>query len=87
MMLHKSFASLIVAFAVATGVAASVTPVARGGGGSECNTGTQSCCNSIAYADDPIVAALESLVDIAIPVDASIPLGIDCFGILSASSW
>jgi hypothetical protein len=87
MMLHKSFVSLILAFAVATGVAASVTPVARGGGGSECNTGTQSCCNSIAYADDPIITELEGLADIAIPVDPTIPLGIDCIGILSASSW
>jgi len=86
MMLHKSLVSFIAAFVVATGVVASVTPVARGGGAA-CNTGTQSCCNSVTNANNPIIALLSSLVDIAIPVDASIPLGISCVGILSASSW
>ena len=84
MMLHKSLVSFIAAFTVATGVVASTTPVARDG---QCNTGTQSCCNSITYSTDPIVAVLKNLVNIAIPVDASIPLGISCVNILSASSW
>jgi hypothetical protein len=87
MMLHKSLVSLIAAFTVATGVAASVTPVARGGGGSACNTGTQSCCNSISNVNDPLIAALASLADIALPIDAAVPIGIACLGIASANQW
>jgi hypothetical protein len=86
-MLHKSLVSLIAAFTVATGVAASVTPVARGGGGSACNTGTQSCCNTITNYNDPIVALLEGVAGIALPVDASVPIGISCLGIVSADQW
>jgi hypothetical protein len=84
-MLHKSLVSLIAAFAVATGVAASVTPVARGG--SDCNTGTESCCNTITNIDNPIIAELASLADIALPVDAAVPIGITCLGIASANQW
>jgi hypothetical protein len=83
-MLTKSFVSFIAAFAVATGVAVSATPVARNG---DCSTGSESCCDSIAYANDPIVALLQGLADIAIPTDVSIPLGISCVGIVSASQW
>jgi len=87
MMLHKPLVSFIAAFAVATSVAASVTPVARGGGGSQCNTGTQSCCNSITSASDPIVAALQGLAGIAIPIDLGVPIGISCLNALGTSSW
>jgi hypothetical protein len=83
---NKSLISFIAAFAVVTGVAASVTPVARCDGGNQCNTGTQSCCNSVTNSNSPIVAFLKNFVDIAIPVNPSIPLGISCVGIASASS-
>jgi len=85
MILHKCLISFIAAFAVATSVTASATPVVRGGG-SECNTGTLQCCDSTAYSDDPIVGTLDGLADTDIPVGASIPLGIACYGILVASS-
>jgi hypothetical protein len=85
-MLHKSLVSFIAAFAVATSVTASAIPVARNDG-SECNTGTLQCCDSTAYSNDPVLASLASLLDIALPVDASIPIGISCFGVLSSSAW
>ena len=86
MMLYKSLVSFIAAFAVVTGVAASVTPVARGGG-SACNTGTQSCCNAVASSNDPIVAALQGLAGIAIPIGLGIPVGIGCLNVLGSSGW
>jgi hypothetical protein len=85
MMLQKSLVSFIAAFSVVTSVAASVTPVARGG--SACNTGTQSCCNTVTNANDPIVAALQGLLGIAIPADLAVPIGISCLSVLGANSW
>jgi hypothetical protein len=88
MMLQKSLVSFIAVFAVATGASAAVTPVARGGGSSsECNTGTQSCCNTVTNANDPIVAALQGLAGIAIPIDLGVPIGISCLNALGTSSW
>ena len=87
MMLYKPLVSFIAAFAAATSVAASAIPVERGGGGGACNTGTQSCCNTIASSNDPIVAALQGLVGIAIPIGLGIPVGISCFNALGTSSW
>jgi hypothetical protein len=84
-MLYKSLVSFIVAFTVAAGVA-SATPVARTDG-SASNTGTQSCCNTVSNANDPIVTALQGLAGIAIPVDLGVPIGISCLNALGTSSW
>jgi hypothetical protein len=86
MMLHKSLISFIAALTVVTSVTASTTPAVRDGG-SKCDTGSLQCCVMTAYSDNKIVAALESLANIAIPADTSIPLGITCLGILASSSW
>ena len=67
-MLYKPVVSLFMLFAATSGVAASATPVRRGGGYSlptpiapgQC-TASQLCCNTVAPGSDPIFGLLDLL--------------------------
>jgi hypothetical protein len=84
-MLYKSLVSFIAAIAVTSGVAVSATPVARGGGTSECNTGSVACCDQVVSGNDPTALALGALLGIAIPVN--VPVGLNCLSVVSAVQW
>jgi hypothetical protein len=88
-MLYKSLVALFMAFAATGGVAASTTPVRRGGGyappptrAGDCNTDTKLyCCNSLTPASDPIVTALTGLVGLS----ANTIAGLNCVNLGVAS--
>ncbi len=74
-MLYKPFVALFMAIAATSGVAASTTPVRRGGGGN-CNTQVK-CCNNVASptdTDNPLAAAVSTLVG----VDPNLLVAADC---------
>jgi hypothetical protein len=88
-MLYKPLVALFMAFAATSGVAASTTPVRRGGGyasppipAGDCNTNTKLyCCNTLTSASDPVVAALTGLVGLS----SNTLAGLNCvdLGVLS----
>jgi hypothetical protein len=85
-MLYKSLVSFIAAFTMASSVAVSANPVARGGGGSsECNTGSVQCCDQITNGGDPAVVALASLLGIVVSPTAVV--GLTCTSVISATQW
>jgi len=91
MMLSKPVVSFIAAFAVATGVSAAATPMARGNGyppainQSQCNVGSVSCCTSSVAQSDPQLASLLGLV--GLPVGLNAILGLTCVNILGSTQW
>jgi hypothetical protein len=99
MMLHKPLVSFIAAFALASGIAVSATPVARGNDGgyypppnvppvtvNECNTGSISCCGTYTSTSNPIVGALSGLLGIV--ADSALGVGLACSPIiLSSIQW
>ena len=93
-MLYKPIVALFMALAATGGVAASTTPVRRGGGyapppgptipAGDCNTDTKLyCCDSLTSTSNPIVGLL-GLVGLGPNTLA----GLDCddLGVLSSSS-
>jgi hypothetical protein len=98
MMLHKPHVSFIAAFALASGIAVSATPVARGNDGgypppnvppvtvNECDTGSISCCNTYTSTSNPDVGMLSGLLDIV--GDSGMGVGLACMPIiLSSVQW
>jgi Fungal hydrophobin len=98
MMLHKPLVSFIAAFALASGIAVSATPVARGNDGgypppnvppvtvNECDTGSMSCCNTYTSTSNPLVGELSGLLGVA--VDSALGVGLSCVPIiLSSVQW
>jgi len=83
MMLSKPLVSFAVAFAVATGVSAAATPVARGG--SQCNVGSVSCCTSSVTQSNPALASLLGLI--GLPVGLNALLGLNCANVLGSTQW
>ena len=85
-MLYKSLVSYIAAFTMASSVAVSANPVARGGGGSsQCNTGSVQCCNQITNGGNAAVVALASTLGIVVsPTDV---VGLTCTSVTSADQW
>ncbi len=85
-MLYKSLVSFIAAFAVASGVAVSANPVARdGGGSSQCNTGSVSCCDQVTSGGDPQAVAAAKLVGITVGADVTV--GLNCVSLVGTVQW
>jgi len=81
-MLYKPLVALFMAIAATSGVAASTTPVRRGGGyttpipAGNCNTQVK-CCNNVASptdTDNPLAAVVSTLVG----VDPNLLVAADC---------
>jgi hypothetical protein len=71
---------------VASSVAVSTTPVAgNGGGSSQCDTGSVSCCDQVTSGGDPQAIAAAELVGIT--VGADVTLGLNCVSVVSAVQW
>jgi len=97
MLFHKSLVSLVIAFAAASSVSASITPVARCGYGgcpkrapapppSQCNTGPIQCCKTLADSKSPYLTGLpQDLIDLA--VLAPIAAALDCTNVIGATDW
>jgi Fungal hydrophobin len=94
MLFHKSLVSLVIAFATASSVSASITPVARCGDHcpqpepsyNECNTGPIKCCNTVAKSNSKSLEGLpQSLIDLAL--HAPIAAALDCTEVISATDW
>jgi len=83
-MLYKSLVSYIAAFTMASSVAVSANPVARGGSG-ECNTGSVQCCDQVTSGGNPTVLSLSKLLGIVISPTAVV--GLNCISVLSATQW
>jgi hypothetical protein len=88
MMLYKSIVSLIAAFATTSCVSA--TPLLRRGDSpssstSQCNTGTQQCCDSVTSSDDPSTQLLAAFLGVNLNSVKGL-VGLDC-SVLSSSSW
>ena len=83
-MLYRSLVSYIAAFTMASSVAVSANPVARGGS-SECDTGSVQCCDQVTSGGDPSVRSLSSLLGLVISPTAIV--GLNCIGVLSATQW
>jgi len=81
-MLYKSLISFIAAFAVASGVAVSANPVARGGGSSQCNTGSVQCCDQLTTGGSPKAIAAAKVVGITVGADVTV--GLNCVSVVSA---
>jgi len=82
MMLSKPLVSFIAAFAVATGVSATATPVARDG---QCNVNSVACCTQTYAQSNPLTGIVAGLL--GIPLDAGAILGLNCIGIVSSTQW
>jgi len=85
MMLYKSFVSLLTALAVVGSVAASATPVARGGYPppspppvSQCNTGSVQCCDILTNSNNPVLDLLEGLLPLGTIIDPTLIVGLTC---------
>jgi hypothetical protein len=96
-MLYKPLVSLVMAFATASSVAASLTPVRRGGGGayppphlstipiSQCNTKSVQCCQTFTNADNPIAAALLGALDMI--EGSNVGIGLSCVSLEGGTQW
>jgi len=91
-MLYKPLVSLAMAFAAASSVAASVTPIPRGGSypppvapisESQCDTGSIHCCNTVTSASNPLVTLIAGLLGVVLNPAAGV--GLSCTGIASAN--
>jgi len=96
MMLHKPLVSFIAAFALASGIAVSATPLARGNDGgyypppdvppvtvNECDTGSMSCCDTYTSTDNPNVGMLSGLLGLT--ANPALGVGLSCIPILLSS--
>ena len=91
-MLSKALVSFIAAFAVAAGVSAAATPMARDYSSppainqSQCNVGSVSCCGTTTTANNPDVTSLSGLL--GIPLDLTALVGISCVNLpLGSTQW
>ena len=83
-MLYKSLVSYIVAFIMASSVAVSANPVARGG--VSCNTGSVQCCTQVSSAgSNPFVDAFFS--EIGLNIAPSTVVGLNCLAVGSTIDW
>ena len=84
MMLSKSLVSFIAAFALATGVSAASTPMARDE--SQCSVGSVSCCDAVLPQSNPLTGLLAGILKV--PLGQSVDLlGLNCIQIMSNSQW
>jgi len=93
-MLYKPLVSLAMVFAATSSVAASATPIRRGGypappaqpiSQGQCNTKSQQCCNTYTSKFNPIADALISSLHLDVDPDAGIGLG--CSAIVGSNRW
>jgi hypothetical protein len=92
-MLYQPLVSLLMLFAATSGVAASATPVRRGGGypapvvpaisQSQCNTAPQ-CCQQLTSTSNPILGSLGVLSALA---NTNLPVGVNCANIIATQPW
>jgi hypothetical protein len=94
MMLYKPLVSLLMVFAATSSVAASATPVRRGGivgypappappiTPEQCTT-TPKCCNTATSSSNPVVGALGALSGI----NPDLIVGLGCVGIIGGTTW
>jgi Fungal hydrophobin len=96
-MLYKPLVSLVVAFATASSVAASIAPVRRGGYGtypppprlptiprSQCNTESVQCCDTFTSPSNPVAAFLLNSLDIV--AGPNVGIGLNC-GFFKGNQW
>jgi Fungal hydrophobin len=102
MLSYKSLFSLVTAFAVASSVAASATPVRRGGGGglpgyspslippipkSECQQQNIQCCNTVTSQNDPHIDNILGGVGMMNDMDPNLLAGQSCSPIAGGGTW
>jgi Fungal hydrophobin len=94
MMLYKPFVSLLTALAVVGSVAASATPVARGGYPppspppvSQCNTGSVQCCDILTNSDNPVLDLLVGLLPLGTIIDPTLIVGLTCSVLEVGDPW
>jgi hypothetical protein len=100
MLFYKSLFSLVMAFAAVSSVAASATPVRRGGGlpgynptlpppisESQCGQQKMECCDTVISQSDPQFANLLGSVGVLNNVKPTMLAGGGCIPIVSGGTW